>query len=116
MTRGKIVLVRFPFDDFSATKVRPALCLTNPVGQYRYVVLAFITSRFPVELQDSDVVFRSDHPEFSLTGLRVTSAIRLHRVVTVRTSLILRELGILPRDIQTVVASRLLGLFELNRD
>ncbi len=29
MMRGKIVLLPFPFDDFSATKVRPALCLTD---------------------------------------------------------------------------------------
>jgi len=37
MTRGKVVLVPFPFDDFSTTKVRPALCLTEPVGPYRHV-------------------------------------------------------------------------------
>lgn len=30
--RAKVVLVRFPFDDLSATKVRPALCLTEPIG------------------------------------------------------------------------------------
>jgi hypothetical protein len=29
MTKGKVVLVPFPFDDLSATKVRPAFCLTN---------------------------------------------------------------------------------------
>jgi len=31
MTKGKVVLVPFPFDDLSATKVRPAVCLTNPI-------------------------------------------------------------------------------------
>jgi len=30
MTRGKVVLVPFPFDDLSAAKVRPAVCLTDP--------------------------------------------------------------------------------------
>ncbi len=29
MTRGKVVLVPFPFDDFSGTKLRPAVCLTR---------------------------------------------------------------------------------------
>ncbi len=32
MTKGKVVLVPFPFDDLSATKVRRAVCLTEPIG------------------------------------------------------------------------------------
>jgi len=31
MTKGKVVLVPFPFDDLLAAKVQPAVCLTNPV-------------------------------------------------------------------------------------
>jgi len=50
MTKGKVVLVRFPFDDLSGSKVRPALCLNNPVGQYHHVILAFITSQIPSNL------------------------------------------------------------------
>ncbi len=30
MNKGKVVLVPFPFDDLSSTKVRPAVCLTEP--------------------------------------------------------------------------------------
>lgn len=41
MTRGKIVLVPFPFDDLSTAQVRPAVCLTEPTGPQRHVVLAF---------------------------------------------------------------------------
>ena len=29
MLRGKVVLVPFPFDDLSSSKLRPAICLTN---------------------------------------------------------------------------------------
>ena len=47
MTKGKVVLVPFPFDDLSTSKVRPAVCLTNPFGRYRHVVPAFVTSRVP---------------------------------------------------------------------
>lgn len=42
MIRGKVVLIPFPFDDFSGTKVRPAVCLTDPIGTHRHVILAFI--------------------------------------------------------------------------
>ena len=54
MTKGKVVLVPFPFDDLSGTKARPALCLTDPIGPHRHVVLAFITSRAQAELLDTD--------------------------------------------------------------
>ncbi len=50
MIKGKVVLVPFPFDDFSSTKVRPAICLTNPIGPHRHVVLAFISSQPPVDI------------------------------------------------------------------
>ena len=45
MTKHSIVLVPFPFDDLSSNKGRPAVCLTDPVGPHRHVILAFITSR-----------------------------------------------------------------------
>lgn len=41
--KNKIVLVPFPFDDFTASKVRPALCLTNITGKHRHIIIAFIT-------------------------------------------------------------------------
>ncbi|HXU31960.1 MAG TPA: type II toxin-antitoxin system PemK/MazF family toxin, partial [Thermoanaerobaculia bacterium] len=31
VTKHKVVLVPFPFDDLSSTKVRPAVCLTEPI-------------------------------------------------------------------------------------
>ena len=79
MTRGKIVLVPFPFDDLSATKVRPAVCLTKPVGPHRHVVLGFITSTTRAAMLDTDILLDSRHPGFSATGLCSTSVLRLRR-------------------------------------
>lgn len=42
MIKNKIVLVPFPFDDFTYLKVRPALCLSNEIGKYEHVVIAFV--------------------------------------------------------------------------
>ncbi len=75
------------------TEVRPAVCLTDPIGPYRHVILAFITSQIPVDLLDSDVVLDSGDEGFAAPGLRVTSTIRLHRRMTVTTAFIQRELG-----------------------
>ncbi|MBL7064451.1 MAG: type II toxin-antitoxin system PemK/MazF family toxin [Anaerolineae bacterium] len=113
MTKGKVVLVPFPFDDLSATKVRPAVCLTNPIGVHRHVVLAFITSRVPALLANSDLVLDIADPDFPTTGLRVSSTLRLHRLMTVSTSIIQRELGELSPRMQAEANAKLRDLFEL---
>lgn len=113
MSKGKVVLVPFPFDDLSASKVRPAVCLTDPVGVHRHIVLAFITSRVPDDLLETDFVLDSSSPDFHETGLRVTSTVRLHRVLTTTAAVIQRELGILPERARAEIARRLRKLFDL---
>jgi mRNA interferase MazF len=113
MTRGRVVLVPFPFDDLSAAKVRPAVCLTEPVGEHRHVVLAFITSRSPSRLLGSDLPLDPADAEFAATGLRVPSVLRLHRLMTVSTSLIRRALGHLSPAMQAAANERLRALFQL---
>ena len=113
--KNKVVLVPFPFDDLSSSKVRPALCLTEPIGQYKYVVLAFITSRLPENPELSDVILLRETEDFEITGLRVSSTIRLHRLMTVTTELVRRELGELSSKQQEEVTLKLHKLFELDR-
>jgi mRNA interferase MazF len=113
MTKGKVVLVPFPFDDLSAVKVRPAVCLTNPIGVHRHVVLAFVTSQVSAPLASSDLVLDTQEPDYSTTGLRVSSTLRLHRLMTVTTSIIQRELGELSPRMQAEVNAKLRDLFRL---
>ena len=113
MTRGKVVLVPFPFDDLSTTKVRPAVCLTDPIGPYRHVILAFISSRTPTDLLETDLVLDTKQADFVITGLRMSSTLRLHRLMTVTTALIQRELGELSLRLQGEVADKLRKLFGL---
>jgi len=58
MIKDSIVLVPFPFDDFSASKVRPALCLTNEIGKFNHVIIAFISSKIPEDLVESDIIIK----------------------------------------------------------
>jgi mRNA interferase MazF len=113
MTKGKVVLVPFPFDDLSGTEMRPAVCLTDPIGPHRHVVLAFLTSQVVPQPESTDLVLDSSHPDFAATGLRVSSTLRLHRLMTAATSLILRELGALSASMQAEVDDRLRRLFSL---
>jgi mRNA interferase MazF len=107
MTKGKIVLVPFPYDDLSTNKLRPAACLTNPMGARRHVLLAYITIHLPTHLQETDIKLNANHPDFVATGLHQSSIIRLHHLVTVSTVIIQRELGELPSEIQAQIMEKL---------
>jgi len=113
MTKGKVVLVPFPFDDLSTAKVRPAVCLTDPIGPHRHVILAFVSSRILADSLNTDLVLDSADADFSATGLRVSSTLRLHRLMTATTAVIRRELGELPPHMQEEVRSKLRNLFGL---
>jgi mRNA interferase MazF len=111
--RNKVILVPFPFDDLTGTKVRPAVCLTEAVGAHRHITLAFITSVVPAQLEPTDLVLDPGDADFARTGLKVRSALRLHRMVTVSASIIQRQLGVLTPNLQAQVQQRLRALFAL---
>jgi len=85
----------------------------EPIGSHRHVVRAFITGRVPVEPLATDLVLDSNDPQFASTGLRVSSTLQLHRLMTATTTLIRRELGQLSPEMQVEVRSRLQELFGL---
>lgn len=111
--KNKMVLVPFPFDDLSSTKVRPAVCLTDEIAPYGHVVLAFITSKVSNAPSDTDFVIDAQDTDFAQTGLKVSSAIRLHRLMTVSKAIIRRELGELSASHQSEVEKRLVKLFDI---
>lgn len=113
MTSGRVVLIPFPFDDLSGTKVRPAVCLTEPVGPHGHVVVAFITSRAQPANLETDIILRPRDPDFGQTGLRVPSTICLHRLMTIAGSTVLRELGSLSETRLADIRLRLRRLFQL---
>jgi PemK-like protein. len=109
----KIVLVPFPFDDLSSQKVRPAVCLTGEILPYGHIVLAFITSKISADPADTDLVIETTSAEFKQTGLKVSSTIRLHRLMTISKSIIWRELSILSKAQQQEIRNRLRKLFNI---
>jgi len=113
MIKGKVVLVPFPFDDLSSTKLRPAVCLTEPIGHNQHIILAFITSQTPENPEQSDLVITPNDPDFANTGLRILSTIRLHRLMTVSTTIIQRELGQLSPRLLGIAETKLRILFGL---
>jgi len=111
--KHRIVLVPFPFDDLEDIKVRPALCLTDLISGYQHTVIAFITSQIEKADEDSDIKILSTDKDFDRTGLRVDSAVRLHRLVTIPKKIILRNLGELPESFVDEVNEKLRELFQI---
>ena len=109
--RDKILLVPFPFDDFLKSKLRPCICLTEPIGKFDHIIVAFITSKPETNPSDYDIQILESDPDFESTGLLVSSCIRLYRLLTIPISLVERELGILPEDTSKLMSKKLMQLF-----
>lgn len=113
MIKYTIVLVPFPFDDFSSSKVRPAICLTSTIGDYEHIIIAFISSKIPNELLQSDVVVKKNDSLITSTGLIVDSVIRLHKLVTIPKKLIKRRLGFADKELTEQISLKIKDLFEV---
>ncbi|MFV0267360.1 MAG: type II toxin-antitoxin system PemK/MazF family toxin [Draconibacterium sp.] len=113
MYKNSIVLVPFPFDDFSGTKVRPAICLTSGIGVYGHIIIAFISSRINQPGEKFDIRIKKEDALFPGTGLRTDSVIKLHRMTTIPAHLIHRKLGEANKILTERIDTNLLKLFEL---
>jgi mRNA interferase MazF len=66
-------------------------------------VLVAISSVVRGALAATDYTLGMTHPEFALTGLRVTSVLRMHKLAAVERSVIVRRLGRLGPQLQAEV-------------
>jgi mRNA interferase MazF len=112
--RGEIVLLSFPFTDLQTTKVRPALVVSsdsfNKIG--KDTVFIFITSKqyddpFDIRLEQGCSGFKS-------TGLKMSSTLRISKIMCLERSLVRRRLGCLDTKTLQKVELVLMFLFDLN--
>lgn len=109
--KGTIVLVPFPFTDLTASKIRPALVLHEERDD---TVLAFISSRITGgAVPPGSVLLDESHPEFDMSGLKTASLIRLDKIATVLSSLIIGELGIAGPEVCNMVNNAIDTLYHL---
>jgi mRNA interferase MazF len=92
LTKGDLVLVQFPFTDLTQTKLRPALVLHANLDLDE-ITLCFISSQNVTNLSTEEFGILTSDEEFRETGLRISSKVRVTRIVTLQSRLILRRLG-----------------------
>ena len=108
----EIVLVPFPFTDSSATKKRPVLLLNNSEFSNRthLIMASMITSSLQSPQWPGDYEIK----EWKEAGLLNPSKLRLGKIVTLQSSLILKKLGALSqKEIPEVIKNikEVFGLF-----
>ena len=92
LSRGDVVLARFPFTDLKGSALRPAVVVSGgEIGDD--VVLVAISSVVRGGRIPTDLSVDKTHPEFALTGLRVSSVLRIHKLATVERSIVVRRMG-----------------------
>lgn len=110
--KGTVILVPFPFTDLSENKVRPAVVLSCDL-KGDDVVVAFISSQKPKELQLLDIKISSSDEAFSKTGLKVDSIIKIGKIATLDKKIILGELGRIHKNIEREIDKKIKILFGL---
>ena len=106
------MLTQFPFTDLTGTSLRPALVVSaGQIGQD--IVLVGISSVLRGVLAPTDYAVDASHPEFGLTGLRMTSVFRLHKLATVERSVVVRRLGRIGPQLQAEVDNLLRVVLDL---
>jgi len=108
MTRGKVVLTPFPFTDLTASKVRPAVVVSNSLRGGTDVILAFISTSFDAaNLSPTDELLLNANAEFAITGLKKSSVFKMDKLATVQKTIILGEIGEVSSTLQSKLDAKL---------
>lgn len=95
MKAGDISLIRFPQSDLQTGKLRPALIVARAPGLHLDLLLALITSRTYQAVPGFDEVIDPADTDYSTTGLKARSVVRLARLVSVDPAIINARLGVI---------------------
>ncbi|MCX7668266.1 MAG: type II toxin-antitoxin system PemK/MazF family toxin [Atribacterota bacterium] len=90
---GKIALLRFPQTDLKEHKLRPVLLITQVPGGYTDWLVAMISGQVTQAISELDEVIRKEDSDFSYSGLKKESVIRVTRLAVAEQSLFAGAIG-----------------------
>lgn len=109
---GDIVLALFPFSSHKGSKVRPCLILAQCEVPEDYIIAYLSSSAFAASLSSRIKIERNSDIE-DITGLKVTSYLRVDKLYTLHRSVIVGKIGRLPLSLDNQVKAALKKLFNL---
>jgi mRNA interferase MazF len=80
---GQIVLLPFPFTDLSSAKLRPALLIRKVSMNFDDWLVCMISSQLHMRDEAIDDLIQPNDPDFSESGLKVSSIFRLSRIAVI---------------------------------
>ncbi len=90
---GQIVVYKFPQTDLGEGKLRPALLLGKLPGEYDDWLICMVSSQTRHYLAGFDEIVQEEDNDFSESGLKVTSVIRVGRLAVVSGEILLGAIG-----------------------
>jgi mRNA interferase MazF len=107
LREGQIVLFEFPNADQRRGKLRPALIIKPCPGQYGDWLICMISSQLHQQLPGIDEVLTNASSDFSQTGLKLSSVIRITRLAVVKGDIIKGSIGSISSDRHKLICTRL---------
>jgi len=89
---GQIVLTPFPYTDLSGAKLRPVLMLRQ-ASKFDDWLVCMVSSQVQQAETDLDVAITPSDADFTNSGLKVPSVLRLSRLAVLDGSLLLGSIG-----------------------
>ena len=90
---GQVVAFRFPQTDLEEGKLRPALLLAKLPGEYDDWLTCMISSQIHHYVEGFDELVQQGDQDFSESGLKMTSVIRVGRLAVVSGEVLLGAIG-----------------------
>jgi len=90
---GQIVLTPFPFTNLTGAKLRPVLLLKKSSNLHDDWLVCMVSSQTHQVQQDLDEIINETEVDFSASGLKVTSILRLSRLAVLSSELMVGSIG-----------------------
>ena len=106
-----VLLVDFPFSDLAIAKKRPALVLSHipATKHYGLIILAMISSNIEAKSITGDILIK----HWQEAGLLYPSRLRIAKLVTADSTLVLKKLGQLEKADRTTVQKAFRKVFSV---
>jgi mRNA interferase MazF len=102
---GDVLLLHFPYTDSSATKPRPVIVLIDTADD------DFLVAR--VTSQDAHSRFDVSLNDWGEAGLKLSSIVRLHKLVTLHKNRIIRTIGKISERDKEILKTTLKEMWDL---